>query len=50
MTRTFGAGDQDANRLALVGTPDANVVEPAEVPEGDLAGFVDLVLTDPEVS
>jgi hypothetical protein len=42
-------GDEEVDEFAAVGSADADVVEAAEVAEGDLAGLVDVVVAHPEV-
>jgi hypothetical protein len=48
--RNVLVGDQEVDGFAAVSPADADVVEAAEVAEGDLAGLVDAVVADPEVS
>jgi hypothetical protein len=42
--------DQDEDGCAGVSAADANVVQPAVVPHGQLSAGIDLVVADPEVT
>jgi len=42
-------GDEEQDALVFVGSPDADVSQPALVSQGDAAGLVDAVVADSEV-
>jgi hypothetical protein len=42
--------DQEDDGGSVVGSADADVVEPAVVPEGDRAGVIDTIAADPVVA